>query len=187
MTRFFMLLMLLISFSITGANAGIISKTAKAVVVAKVAQKVAPAVTKKLARKEASKKLAQEALLKNELKVGKYRNLVANRPFSKKSGQQTETLDAHHMPSTKYIESKGIPRDQGVAMEMQPSRHMQTRTYGNNAVGMLNETPRQALGRDIKDAKKVYEQNGVYNPKVRKSLQQVVTENKKNYPNLYNK
>jgi len=30
------------------------------------------------------------------------------------------------------MKNKGVSKEEGVAIEMQPSRHTQTRTYGNN-------------------------------------------------------
>ena len=72
---------------------------------------------------------------------------------------------------------------------MQPARHTQTRTYGNKNKDpeLLKETPREALGRDIKDVKKVYQENGQYNANVRESLQEVAKKNKEQFPDLYKK
>lgn len=191
MNKFLILFLIIFSTFTQNVEAGIISKTAKAYVAGKVIQKAAPVIAKKLAdkaaKKAAKKQLAQEALRKNELKVGKYEDLTAGRPKAKKLGEQTEQLDAHHMPSTNYIKNQGIQKGDGIAMEMQPARHSQTRTYGNKDPELLKETPREALGRDIKDAKKVYQENGVYDSKVRESLQEVIKQNKEAYPDLYKK
>lgn len=182
---------LILCATITNVEAGVISKTVKTYVAGKVIQKTAPIITKKMAdkvaKKAAKKQLAQQPLRKNELKVGKYEDLIAGRPKARQLGEQTEQLDAHHMPSTKYIKNKGLEKGDGVAMEMQPERHSQTRTYGNKDPALLQETPREALGRDIKDARKVYQENGVYGPKVREALQEVIKQNKDNNPNLYKK
>lgn len=173
------------------ANSGVKSKLAKTYMAAQIVKQATPAITKKIAdkaaRKAAQKKLAEGSIRKNELTVGKYEDLTAARPRAKKLGQQTEPLDAHHMPSTNYIKSKGVPKGEGVAMEMQPARNAQTRTYGNKDPALLNETPRQALGKDIRDARKVYQEGKVYSPEVRKSLQKVIKQNKQEYPNLYKK
>lgn len=75
--------------------------------------------------------MAKEALRKNKLKVDTYEKLVMNRPRAKKIGEKTEQLDAHHMPSNNYMKNKGVSKEDGIAIEMQPSRHTQTRTYGN--------------------------------------------------------
>ena len=159
MNKFLILFLIIFSTFIQNVEAGIISKTAKAYVAGKVIQKAAPVVVKKLAdkaaRKAATKKLAQEPLRKNELKVDTYDKLVMNRPRAKQLGEQTEQLDAHHMPSTNYLRSKGIDKGEGIAMEMQPARHSQTRTYGNKDPELLKETPRESLGRDVVDAKKI--------------------------------
>ena len=57
------------------------------------------------------------------------------------------------------MKNKGVSKEDGIAIEMQPARHTQTRTYGNKNKDpeLLKETPREALGRDIKDVKKVYQ------------------------------
>lgn len=189
MNKFLILFFIVFSTLIQNVEAGIISKTAKAYVTGQVVKKAAPIVAKKLAAKAAKKKLAKEALRKNELKVDAYEKLVMNRPRAKKLGEQTEQLDAHHMPSNNYMKNKGVSKEDGVAIEMQPARHTQTRTYGNKNKypELLNETPREALGRDIKDVKKVYQENGQYNAKVREALQEVVKKNKEQFPDLYKK
>ena len=193
MNKFLILFLIIFSNITQNVEAGIISKTGKAYVAGKIIQKAAPIVAKKVvdkaAKKAAKKQLAQEALRKNELKVDNYDKLVMNRPRAKKIGEQTEQLDAHHIPSNKYIKNKGISKEDGIAMEMHPARHAQTRTYGNKNKdpNLLNETPRQALGRDIKNVKRVYKDNGKYNEKVRESLQEVVRKNKAQFPDLYKK
>ncbi len=193
MNKFLILFLIIFSTFTQNVEAGVFSKTAKAYVAGKVIQKAAPVVTKKMAdkaaKKEAKKQLAQEALKKNELKVDNYEKLVMNRTRAKKMGDQTEQLDAHHIPSNNYIKNKCISKEDGIAIEMQPARHTQTRTYGNKNKDpqLLKETPREALGRDIKDVKKVYQENGQYNEKVRESLQEVVRKNKEQFPDLYKK
>lgn len=105
----------------------------------------------------------------------------------KKSGEINERLDAHHIPSSRYIKNKGLKSSDVIAMEMQPQRHMQTRTYGNKNPKLLQETPREALGRDVKDVKRIFEKNSQYSAKVRESLKKVIKMNKENHPNLYKK
>ena len=185
------LLLFFIIFSVFSQNveAGLFSKAAKAYVAGQVVKKSAPIIAKKLAAKAAKKQLAKEALRKNKLKVDTYEKLVMNRPRAKKIGEQTEQLDAHHMPSNNYMKNKGVSKEDGIAIEMQPARHTQTRTYGNKNKDpeLLKETPREALGRDIKDVKKVYQENGQYNANVRESLQEVAKKNKEQFPDLYKK
>ena len=185
------LLLFFIIFSVFSQNveAGLFSKAAKAYVAGQVVKKSAPIIAKKLAAKAAKKQLAKEALRKNELKVDTYEKPVMNRPRAKKLGEQTEQLDAHNMPSNNYMKNKGVSKEDGIAIEMQPARHTQTRTYGNKNKDpeLLKETPREALGRDIKDVKKVYQENGQYNANVRESLQEVAKKNKEQFPDLYKK
>lgn len=60
-----------------------------------------------------------------------------------------------------------------------------TRTYGAGA--NLTEAPRDALARDIMDARKIYQNDGLYTPNIRQSLQKVIDMNKNMFPELFNK
>ena len=168
------------------SEAGIASKGVKGYVAAKVVQKTAPVIAKKIIQNKAKKvvqnstKDSTKPLLKKELKVGEYGKI-------KQSPEPG--LQYHHIPSTKQIEKYGIKKDNGIAMGMQNDRHTLTRTYknGNKPILKNNETARQALGRDIKDAKTIYQDNGKYTPEVRKSLKEIIKKNKEKFPKLYNK
>lgn len=167
-------------------EAGMVSKAVKGYAAAKIVQKAAPIIAKKLAQKRAKKvvqdgvKDSTKSLMKKELKVGEYGKI-------KQSPEQG--LQYHHMPSTKQIEKYGIKKDDGIAMGMENDRHFLTRTYknGNKPILRDNEATREALGRDIKDVKRIYEDNGKYNPEVRKALQDVIKQNKEKFPYLYKK
>ncbi|HJV31814.1 MAG TPA: hypothetical protein VJ558_06430 [Bacillales bacterium] len=69
-------------------------------------------------------------------------------------------------------------------------RHRQTETYGMTGQGLqdyLNLSPRDALARDIWDARRIYKEDGLYTPEIRGSLQEVIQMNKDMYPNLFNR
>ena len=185
------------------SEAGIISKTVKGVVayqagkaaVKHVVKKQATKIAEKAAKKEAKKKLAQKELLDGELKVGRYEDLIDAKKTTKKLADQKPTGDAstrtqsHHMPSDAFMKKHDISKEDGIAVEMQEARHALTRTYkGRNREHLNgNETPREALARDIKDARQIYQDNGHYNKNVRESLQEVVKKNKEKFPDLYKK
>lgn len=119
--------------------------------------------------------------MKKELKVGEYGKMS--------SKYKEEGLDYHHMPSTKQMKKYGVKKNDAVSMGMQHDRHTLTRTYkgGNKPILRNNETPREALVRDIKDARQIYQDNGHYGKDVRGALQEVVKQNKGKFPDLYKK
>lgn len=168
------------------SEAGMLSKAAKgytAYKTYKVAKKVVPAVKSLVKNKKIVQngiKDSKKPLMKNEFKTGEY-DKVKQIP--------EKGLQYHHMPSTKQIEKYGVKKDDGIAMGMENDRHFLTRTYknGNKPILRDNEAPRKALGRDIKDVRKIYQDNGKYSQEVRKSLQEVVKQNKEKFPDLYNK
>lgn len=160
------------------SDAGIFSKTVKGVGTGLVVKSISRAIGRKVIQN--AEKDTGKALLKNELKVGKYGNL-------KQSPEKG--LDYHHMPSTKQIEQYGVKKNDGIAMGVEHDRHSVTGTYksGNKPILKANESPREALGRDVRDMRQIYQKNGLYDANVRKSLQDVIEQNKTAYPNLYTK
>lgn len=99
-----------------------------------------------------------------------------------------DNLTPHHMPADSYMRSRGVSRDDGIAMQIeQPSpgtggRHRATRTDGRGAD--LSETPRQALARDVMDARRIYQDQGLYTPEIRSSLQEVIRQNASAFPDI---
>jgi hypothetical protein len=96
------------------------------------------------------------------------------------------------MPSAEYMKGNyNVPKNNGVSMNMeQPvpgsgGRHRMTRSYGNGSD--LTEAPRDALARDIMDARKVYQNDGLYTPSIRRSLQEVIEMNKRLFPEIFRK
>jgi hypothetical protein len=123
-------------------------------------------------------------LLPQEGSVGTYGELI-------KKGKKGDNLTPHHMPADSLMKSNGVKQKDGISMNMeQPTpgtggRHRRTRTYGRKTD--LSEIPREALVRDIKDARKIYREDGIYTPEIRRSLQEVIQKNKELYPNLFKK
>ncbi|MFB2979753.1 hypothetical protein ACE1CM_26730 [Microseira sp. BLCC-F43] len=70
----------------------------------------------------------------------------------------------------------------GIAMMMehpvpgQGGRHRQTISYGQ--LPDISLLPRNALAREIKDARTIYRRQSLYTPEIRRSLQEVIRLNK---------
>ena len=131
------------------------------------------------------------ALLPGEGDVGTYSDL-------NDAGSRGDNLTPHHMPSNKYMTENGPPgytRDDGISMNMeQPSpgtggRHRSTASYGTdpNQAAYLDMSPRDAMARDIADARQIYKDQGLYTPEIRQSLQQVIQTNKTAWPGFFDK
>lgn len=179
LNRFLLLLAVSIALSGEMAFAGPLKEVGNAYAGKKVAEK--------MAKREIKKKMAKEAVLKGELQVGRYEDLLTSRRLDKRKDLSNGTVDAHHMPSARYLKEKNLSPEKGIAIEMQPQRHTQTRTYGGKNKQLLTESPRDALARDVKDVKKVYRENGLYDEKVRKSLKDVIHQNKTLFHEVYKK
>lgn len=93
------------------------------------------------------------------------------------------------MPSSKQMEQYGVKKNDGIAMGMEKLRHRLTRThsYKNKDILNKNETPREALARDIKDAKNIYKKENMYDTSVRDALKEVIKQNKEKHQNLFKK
>jgi hypothetical protein len=85
----------------------------------------------------------------------------------------------------------GYTRNEGIAINMeQPTpgtggRHRRTASYGTSPD--LSLTPRQALAREIRDAKRIYQADGLYTPEIRRALARVITKNKAKWPEAFEK
>ncbi|WP_339229365.1 hypothetical protein [Aeribacillus sp. FSL K6-2833] len=138
---------------------------------------------------ELSTKGTGKGLLPGEGKVGTYKQLI-------KQGKAFDNLTPHHMPSAEKMKKADIKRNDGVSMNMeQPhpgtgGRHRRTYTYGLSGEKLndyLNLSYRDALAHDIWDARRIYMKDGLYTPKIRKSLRDVIQLNKELYPELFKK
>jgi hypothetical protein len=82
-------------------------------------------------------------------------------------------------------------RGMGIAMMMEHplpgkgGRHRQTISYGQSPD--LNLSPRNALAREIKDARGIYRRQVLYTPEIRRSLQEVIRLNKLAWPGVFEK
>lgn len=158
----------LLPFSIN-VSAGIISKGVKGVVAAKAVKAISNKV-----------KDTKKPLVKRELEVGTY---------GKQRKKPENNLDYHHIPSVKQIEKYGIKKNDGISIGFQHDRHGITRTYknGNKKILKDNENMRDSLARDVKDMRKIYRDNGLYNEKTRNSLKEVIKKNKESFSKHYEK
>jgi hypothetical protein len=89
------------------------------------------------------------------------------------------------------MQAHGVKYDHAVSINVEhPSygagRHRLTRTYGwrNQQTHAQPETPREALARDVRDLRRIYETQG---HDLRQPLQEVIRQNKALYPELFRK
>lgn len=87
------------------------------------------------------------------------------------------------------MEKYGVRKDEGIGMGMERDRHSLTRTFKgkNREILGSNEKPREALARDIRDSRRIYQDNNMYTKEVRESLQESIKQDKEKFPNLYKK
>ena len=127
----------------------------------------------------------EKKLLHNEGKVGAYGTLDKNLSVP------GDNLALHHMPHDHYMNSKGVIRNEGISMMVeQPTpgqggrhREMHKKLPKQN----LTLNPREALAESVQRARVVYQQDNLYTPEIRNSLQEVINQNKTIFPELFNK
>jgi hypothetical protein len=123
-------------------------------------------------------------LLPNEGKVGSYKEL-------KKIGKPGDNLTPNYMPQASYLKKFDVKNKDGIFMMMEHhhpgmgGRHRLTRTYGKRPD--FTSTLRSELAKDIKDARQIYKNDGLYTSKIRESLQEVIKQNKDKFPDLFKK
>lgn len=127
-------------------------------------------------------------LLPGEGTVGRFGDL-------NKVRRTGDNLTPHHIPSDAFMKGKGVPgytRDKGIAIHMeQPhpgvgGRHRRTQSYGQRQTD-LSLSPRQALAREVWDVRSIYRQDGLYTLEIRRSLQQVIQQNKSAWSGTFDK
>ena len=120
-------------------------------------------------------------LLTSEGEVGNYRTM-------RRLGSVGDDITPHHMPSDSYMKGtniSGYSRDSGITMNMQTDRHYLTNSYG--ASPDLSLSPRSSLAHDIMSTRSIYQDQGLYTPEIRQGLQQVIRQNKANFPDAFAK
>ncbi|MFP2923984.1 PAAR domain-containing protein [Pyxidicoccus sp. 3LG] len=125
-------------------------------------------------------------LLPGEGRVGTFGEL-------QRMGKRGDNLTPHHIPPDAYMKEKvpGYMRDKGISIMMeQPrpgtgGRHRRTQSYG--AQPDLSLPPRQALARELRDARRIYQKDGLYTPEVRQGLMKVLEQNKAAWPGVFAK
>ncbi|MGL4998506.1 MAG: hypothetical protein ACRC5T_06005, partial [Cetobacterium sp.] len=126
----------------------------------------------------------QKELLPNEGKVGKHGEL--KKEFDKKG----DNLSSHHLPHAKYMEQKGIARDDGIAMLVEEpvpgtgGRHRRIHQELKNLDSSLDS--RDALAKALKRTGDIYKEDGLYK-EIRPSLLEVAKQNKEKFPELFKK
>ena len=132
---------------------------------------------------QAAKPTTSGVLLPDELRSGTYDDLID-------AGTIGDNITPHHMPGATYMERvHGISKGDAHAfnMEQPPTggRHRRTESYGRRAFD--DESARDALARDIMDARRIYKQDGLYTPEVRGSLQKYIDDYVSAYPQIFEK
>ena len=123
-----------------------------------------------------------KSLLPGEGNVGTYDDLIA-------AGRKGDNITPHHIPSAKHMAQHGVARGDGIAINMEHpvpgvgGRHRATFTYGTSAD--VNMSPRDALAAGVRDARRIFQSDGVYSPEVRAQLQQLIRLNKTAYPAVF--
>ena len=127
---------------------------------------------------------SEKSLLPGEGAVGTYAEL-------KKLGKPGDNITPHHIPQARYNSEHGISYGEGVAIMMEHpfpgsgGRHRITKTCGKPAD--VNNKPRKELAKDAQDLRRIYKEDNLYTPEIRKSIQETISMNKQKFPHLYNK
>jgi len=123
-----------------------------------------------------------KTLLPTEGDVASYGALI-------NAGSVGDNITPHHIPSAKHMAEHDVPRDEGIAINMeQPhpgvgGRHRETFTYGNTADS--NMPPRKALAEGVWDARQIYKKDGLYDGFIRDQLQDLIKQNKVKFPEIF--
>jgi len=121
-------------------------------------------------------------LLPTEGKVGSYGTLSS-------AGKVGDNITPHHIPSSNRMQKEGVAHKDSIAINMeQPKtggRHRRTKTYGTQAD--IDMKPRDALASGVRNARSIYMEDGLYGPTIRNSLQDLISQNKMGYPDIFEK
>ena len=133
-------------------------------------------------------KNVKSAVEKAERKIGqagKYEDLTYKiRP----KGGFNDGMQAHHMPSQRYLKAHEMNKDDGFSAIMTAEQHKQTRTFGiKGAKEDTSALYRSEIGRDLKEYINILKTDGSWTPEVRKSLMQGLGDFRKEFPELFKK
>jgi hypothetical protein len=135
--------------------------------------------------KEETKGGEGKELLPNEGRVGTYEELT--KPTISKPG---DNLSAHHIPHKQYMKTRGVSEKEGVSMLVEQPKPGLGR-HGDIHQGFRSQdpnlAPRDALAQSVQKAREVYQKDGVYGPRIRDGLKEVIQQNKDTFPELFKK
>lgn len=113
--------------------------------------------------------------------AGKYKDLIKGKSFK-------DEMQAHHMPSQRYLKAHDMDIKEGFSAMMSAEQHVNTRTYGRRANKLsLDNSYRSELAIDLNDYIKVLKADGSWTPEVRRSLMQGLDNFRKEFPDLFKK
>lgn len=99
-----------------------------------------------------------------------------------------DNMEAHHMPSQKWLRAHGQNKDDGFSAMMTKEQHKKTRTFGiRGSKESVNRDYRSEMGRDVKEYIRILKSDGSWTPEVRRSLMQGLDNFKKEFPDLFKK
>lgn len=114
---------------------------------------------------------------------------VATAGELQRAGSTGDNITPHHIPSANHMSQQGVNWNDGIAINMdQPhpgvgGRHRETFTYGTNADSNLSS--RDALAAGVRDARRIYQADGLYDGNIRAQLQELIELNKRDHPQIF--
>ncbi len=117
--------------------------------------------------------------------AGKYEDLTRKiRP----EGGFKDGMEAHHMPSQKWLKDHEMNSDISFSAMMTKGQHADTRTFRNKAKLLPTDTSyRSELATDLQDYIRILKEDGSWTPEVRRSLMHGLDNFKKEFPILFKK
>ncbi|CAO4845719.1 MAG: hypothetical protein CNLJKLNK_01332 [Holosporales bacterium] len=121
-------------------------------------------------------------LLPGEGRVGTYGELG-------KLSKKGDNLSVHHIPNDQYMKTHGITKSEGISMTVEDpvpgagGRHREIHKELQRQDPNL--APRDALAQAVSRVREVYQNDGVYTPEIRQSIQEVIAQNKKTFSHLF--
>ncbi len=123
-----------------------------------------------------------KSLLAGEGAVGTYDDLIA-------AGVKGDNITPHHIPSANFMKQHGVAKGDGISINMEHlypgrgGRHRRTLTYGTNAdIGL---SARDALSQGVRDVRRIYQEDGLYDAFIRQKLKDLIQQNKQARPDLF--